>query len=46
MGKKMGVVNKYTQTTMSIISKHLKYMNTLNFQIFSHYWTYMTFAQV
>ena len=30
--KQMRGVNSYSQTTMSIISTHLKYMNTLNFQ--------------
>jgi len=30
---------------MSIISTHMKYMNTLNFQIFLHYWTYMNFVK-
>jgi len=31
-GGGMEGVNKYTQTTMYIISTHLKYINTLNFQ--------------
>jgi hypothetical protein len=32
MGEIMRAVNKYSETTMSTISRHLQYMKTLNLQ--------------